>query len=110
VKDFSFAGPVSVIVTSIAAPNAEMRELASQCKARGFSFYVIGDVPSPADFFIEGCEFYSLERQRATGFKISKLMPTRHYSRKNIGYLLAIQKRPSMLLETDDDNQALPEF
>ena len=71
-KDSSFAGPVSVIVTSIAAPNAEMRELASQCKARGYSFYVIGDVPSPADFTIDGCEFFSLERQRAAGFKIAE--------------------------------------
>ena len=109
-KDSSFEGPVSVIVTSIAAPNSEMRDLASQCKARGYSFYVIGDVPSPADFSIDGCEFYSLERQRAAGFKLAEILPTRHYSRKNIGYLLAIQNRPSMMLETDDDNQPLPEF
>src|ERR1039457_4854324 len=94
VKKSAFEGPVSLIVTSISAPNTELRELASQCKARGFIFYVIGDVPSPADFSIDGCEFYSLERQRATGLKIAELMPTRHYSRKNIGYLLAIQKRP----------------
>ena len=69
VKDSSFIGPASLVVTSISAPNAEMRELASQCKARGFQFYVIGDVPSPADFAIDGCEFYSLERQRADGLQ-----------------------------------------
>jgi hypothetical protein len=70
----------------------------------------MGDVPSPADFSIDGCEFYSLERQKETGFKIAELLPTRHYSRKNIGYLLAIRTRPSLLLETDDDNKPLPEF
>jgi hypothetical protein len=103
-------GAPSVVVTSISAPNAVLRELASQSKARGFSFYLMGDVPSPADFSLEGCEFYSLERQRATGFELAELLPTRHYSRKNIGYLLAMRTRPAMLIETDDDNMPLPEF
>lgn len=103
-------GPVSLVVTSISAPNSELREISGQCKARGFPFYVIGDVPSPSSFSIDGCEFYSLERQKITGLKIAELLPTRHYSRKNIGYLLAMRRRPSMLLETDDDNMPLPEF
>ncbi len=103
-------GPVSLVVTSISAPNSELREISNQCKARGFPFYVIGDVPSPSNFSIDGCEFYSLERQKTTGLKIAELLPTRHYSRKNIGYLLAMRTRPSMLLETDDDNMPLPEF
>jgi hypothetical protein len=103
-------GPISLVITSIAAPNSELREISGQCKTRGYSFYVIGDVPSPADFSIDGCEFYSLERQKATGLKIAELLPTRNYTRKNIGYLLAIRTRPSMLLETDDDNMPLPEF
>ncbi len=109
-SDPSCTGRDSVVVTSISAPNSELRELASQCKARGFSFYVIGDVPSPADFSIDGCEFYGLERQRETGFRIAELLPTRHYSRKNIGYLLAIRARTGLVLETDDDNMPLAEF
>jgi hypothetical protein len=109
-KDSTFGGPASVVVTSISAPNSEMRELASQCKARGFSFYVIGDAPSPSDFSIDGCEFYNLERQQAMDFEIAALLPTRHYSRKNLGYLMAIQTRPAFLLETDDDNMPLPQF
>ena len=104
------SGPASLVVTSIAAPNAVMRELAEQCNARGFTFYVIGDVPSPADFSLDGCEFYSLERQRATGFRIAELLPTRHYARKNIGYLLAMRAHSALLLETDDDNLPAPEF
>jgi hypothetical protein len=110
VNDSLFAGPVSVVVTSISAPNPTLREMARQCKTRGFSFYVIGDAPSPADFSIDGCEFYSLERQKTTELKIAELLPTRHYARKNIGYLLAMRTRPAMLLETDDDNMPLPEF
>jgi hypothetical protein len=110
VTNYLWESPVSLVVTSISAPTSGLRELARQCKARGFSFYVIGDVPSPADFSIDGCEFYSLERQKTTGLKIAELLPTRHYSRKNIGYLLAMRGRPSILLETDDDNMPLPEF
>jgi len=108
--DSFYGGNASVVVTSISAPNPALRELASQCKARGLSFYVIGDVPSPADFSLDGCEFYSLERQRASGLKIAELLPTRHYARKNIGYLMAMRTKPSLLLETDDDNMPLPEF
>ncbi len=37
-----------------------------------------------------------------------ELLPLRHYSRKNLGYLLAIQTRPGLILETDDDNMPLP--
>ncbi len=109
-KDSTIDGSVSLVVTSISAPNSALRELASQCKSRGYTFYVIGDVPSPPDFTIDGCEFYSLERQKQSGFKTAELLPTRHYARKNIGYLLAIRKRPVMLLETDDDNLPLPDF
>ena len=109
-KNSAFNGPASIVVTSISAPNPTLRELARQCKTRGFSFYVIGDVPSPADFSIDGCEFYSLERQKTTELKIAELLPTRHYARKNIGYLLAMRTRPGMLLEIDDDNNPLPEF
>ena len=108
--DSNFEGPASVVVTSISAPNAQLRELAHQCKARGYSFYLIGDVPSPADFSIEGCEFYSLARQQTTALKIAELLPKRHYARKNIGYLLAMRTRSRMLLETDDDNMPLPGF
>jgi hypothetical protein len=108
--DSVFRGPASMVVTSISAPTSGLRELARQSKTRGLSFYVIGDVRSPADFSIDGCEFYSLERQKTTELKIAELLPTGHYSRKNIGYLLAMRTRPGMLLETDDDNIPLPEF
>jgi hypothetical protein len=104
VKDSKFQGPAALVVTSISAPNPVLAELAGQSKSRGIKFYVIGDVPSPADFQLDGCDFYSLERQRASGLKVAELLPTRHYARKNIGYLLAMRCRPAWLLETDDDN------
>jgi hypothetical protein len=100
----------SLVITSIAAPNPVLRSFAAGCRERGIRFYVIGDVPSPADFSLDGCDFYSLDRQRATGLRFAQTCPLRHYSRKNIGYLLAIRERARLILETDDDNYPLETF
>lgn len=100
----------AVVVTSIAAPNPVLRQLAEGSLERGHRFYVIGDVPSPKDFQLDGCDFYSLDRQRETGFRFAELCPLRHYARKNIGYLLAMQNGHSVLVETDDDNFPRQEF
>ena len=101
---------VYVVVTSIDGPNKVLRALAQGCGGRGYHFIVIGDEASPAEFHIEGCDFYSLERQRQTGLKFARSCPTRHYARKNIGYLLAIRNGASTIIETDDDNIPYQEF
>jgi hypothetical protein len=93
-----------LIVTSVAAPNATLRSLAQGCVEQGYHFIVIGDLASPADFHIDGCDFYGLERQNQTGLKFARICPTKHYARKNIGYLLAMRDGASLIIETDDDN------
>ena len=100
----------SVVVTSVSAPNPVLRSLASGCRERELPFFVVGDVRSPADFQLEGCSFYSLERQRQTGLRFAAICPERHYARKNIGYLLAIQAGAEIIAETDDDNFPRPTF
>jgi hypothetical protein len=37
-KDSQFEGPAALVVTSISGPNAVLRELAGQCKARRLQF------------------------------------------------------------------------
>ena len=101
---------ISVVVTSISAPNGVLRELATGARRHGSRFYVIGDVPSPRDFSIEGCDFYDLDRQRKTGLRFAELCPTRSYARKNIGYLLAMQDGADRIIETDDDNYPRSSF
>lgn len=101
---------ITVVVTSISGPNDVMRSLAQQTQARGSHFIVIGDVPSPKDFHLDDCDFYSLDRQRETGFLYPRLCPERHYARKNIGYLIAIAQGTTLILETDDDNFPLDDF
>ena len=58
---------ISIVVTSIASPNKALRELARGCVEKGYHFIVIGDEASPAEFHIDGCDFYDLKRQKQTG-------------------------------------------
>jgi hypothetical protein len=102
--------PTAIVVTSIAAPNQVLQELAAGVAARGGAFFVIGDLASPADFHLDGCEFYDLLRQEQTGLRTARLCPTRHYARKNIGYLLAAKAGAEIIVETDDDNLPKPGF
>ena len=95
---------MALVVTSISAPNAALRELAEGCRTNGMPFIVIGDVKSPPDFSLDGCSFYSIERQLQTGLLTAAMCPRRHYARKNVGYLIAIQQQAPMIVETDDDN------
>ncbi|MDY6783401.1 MAG: STELLO glycosyltransferase family protein [Cyanobacteriota bacterium] len=101
---------IAILVTSIAPPNDVLSQLAVGAEREKWEFIVIGDLASPSDFHLEGCDFYSIERQLESDFKFAKLCPTRHYARKNIGYLLAIQNKVSIIIETDDDNIPREEF
>lgn len=94
----------ALVVTSIAAPNDVLRSLAAGAMAKNIHFLMIGDVPSPKDFQLDGCDFYSLDRQAETGLRTAELVPKRHYARKNIGYLLAAREGAEIIIETDDDN------
>jgi len=94
----------ALVVTSIASPNPVLRELAAGALSRGVRFIVVGDSKSPADFELDGCEFWSLARQRELPFRLAAQIPERSYARKNLGYLLAIQGGATSMVETDDDN------
>lgn len=99
-----------LVVTSIAAPNQALKCLAKGCQENGYTFIVVGDKASPSDFHLDGCDFYGLDKQLKTNFEFARLCPTKHYARKNIGYLLAIAEKASIIIETDDDNIPKEDF
>jgi hypothetical protein len=101
---------IYLVVTSIAGPNEHLRGLAQGCREHGWKFLLIGDEASPRDFNLKECDFYNLERQRQLNIEFAKRCPTRHYARKNIGYLMAIAGGASVIVETDDDNIPLDSF
>jgi hypothetical protein len=100
----------TLVVTSIASPNSVLRDLAAGAASNDCQFLVIGDTKSPPDFALEGCRFYGIDAQLETGFAFAERCPTRHYARKNIGYLLAISEGANQIIETDDDNFPRPAF
>jgi len=101
---------LAVVVTSIAGPTWQLQSLAQGCQERGQEFIVIGDEASPSDFQLDGCRFFSLEAQYKTEFKLARISPTRHYARKNLGYLIATANGATLIVETDDDNIPYEEF
>ena len=94
---------VAVVITSINKPGPALQLIAEGCLRMGHEFFVIGDEAGPAEFHLEGCRFFNLPDQQELGFKLAQLSPTRHYARKNIGYLLAMQSGAKMILDLDDD-------
>lgn len=98
----------SIIITSVSAPNEVMKSIAAESKKQNIDFIVIGDVKTPVDFNIDGCRYFSIKDQENLNFRLAKSLPKKHYSRKNIGYLLA--KNQEVIIETDDDNFPRTEF
>jgi len=100
----------ALIITSISRPNRILIEYAEKCREHNIDFIVIGDVGSPTSFHIENCDFFSVEAQRRLDSKLVSCLPEKHYSRKNIGYLIAMDRGVQIIIETDDDNFPLSSF
>lgn len=100
-----------LVITSIADQNHPvLKKIAEESLHHNISFIVIGDTKSPDEFFVNGCDFYSIERQKKLNFNLVKDLPVKHYARKNLGYLLAISKGAEVIIETDDDNYPMTDF
>lgn len=100
----------ALVVTSIHPPNGALRELAAGCLDHGWDFHLAGDSKSPDDFALEGCHFLSLKAQLDSGFVLGRICPERSYTRKNVGYLAAMQAGARVIVETDDDNHPNDDF
>jgi hypothetical protein len=92
----------SLILTTI---NVLSDEFLALYKQLGLDYMiVIGDRKTP-DMSLEGKGvFFSIADQEKSEFRLAKILPYDHYSRKNLGYLIALKNRDEYILETDDDN------
>ena len=103
--------PVIAVVTTIFAPSQAIIELAHT----GIPIIVVGDTSTPRDWNVSGApnvEYLSPERQATAsateaGRAFAGAMPWRHFGRKNLGYLLAIERRACAVWDFDDDNVVL---
>ncbi|MEO6569659.1 MAG: STELLO glycosyltransferase family protein [Opitutaceae bacterium] len=94
----------TIVVTTIQPPTACMQTLAQRAREFGMKWLVIGDRKGPTEFSLSPAELVTIDQQRGLPFKLAKLLPEKHYARKNLGYLLAMSRGCERLYETDDDN------
>merc|ERR1719158_1971603 len=92
-----------IVVTTIYQPSLATRRLGELTRA-GWCFVVVGDITGPEDYDVEGVVYLNAERQRGLPYHILDLIPWRHFGRKNLGYLYAIQHGARIIYDTDDDN------
>src|SRR5262249_51696595 len=96
-------GPALVsVLTTIQPPPPCVRSLAAALARVEGQFLVLGDRKGPAQFPLPGADYYPLEAQRRLPFRLAGLLPVDHYTRKNLGYLLAVAAGAASLYETDD--------
>lgn len=92
------------VLTTIQGPTACVEKLGQVMTSAGAGLVVVGDKKGPSKFELPGAEFVPLARQQELPFRIAGSLPTGHYARKNLGYLLAIRNGAECIYETDDDN------
>jgi hypothetical protein len=100
----------AIVLTTINPPNHAMRALAAGAASCGCRFFIAGDVKSPGDFHLAGADYLSVEEQIARYTKFCAALPLRHYARKNVAYLAAIDSGATSIQETDDDNIPAVDF
>lgn len=91
----------SIIITSIFDPTEAIKAFA---RLKDYHLIVIGDKKSPKNWSYENVTYLSIDDQNKLNFQILKFLPYDHYSRKMIGYLLAIKNNADFIIDTDDDN------
>ena len=94
-------------MTTINHPNEAMLQLIKFSEEASSKFIVVGDTKTPATWEEVGCDFLSVESQLKFFPQLAAITPTKHYARKNFGYLRAKATGAEWIYETDDDNYPL---
>jgi hypothetical protein len=102
--------PLVAVITTIQRPTASVAGLTQRLRELKAPLIVIGDRKGPADFDAPQAELVTLDQQLRLPLELARLLPTGHYVRKNIGYLMAIARGASCIYETDDDNMPAPNW
>ncbi|MEL6106169.1 MAG: STELLO glycosyltransferase family protein [Planctomycetota bacterium] len=103
------------VITTIQRPTASVLRLAQFLGNGAGNLVIAGDTKGPDSFDLTGVEgfdasqltFLDIDAQLASGFSVTEHLPTKHYCRKNVGYLHAIKAGASCIYETDDDNHPM---
>ncbi|VDO72740.1 unnamed protein product, partial [Heligmosomoides polygyrus] len=97
--------PFSLIYSRILNSHLFQLLFEKTASLKGWNLVVVGDRKTPSDWHLESVHFLSLEVQQQLGKSTLTLMFKNSYTRKNIGYLYAIQRGAKWIYDTDDDNK-----
>ncbi len=91
----------AIVITTINRKTECIRKYHSM---KDWNLIIVGDRKSKHIRSAGNLVFLSVEDQKKLGYKTVKYCPYDHYSRKNIGYLYAMQMGSDVIYDTDDDN------
>lgn len=92
------------VITTIQQPTDCVRRLCARLAPLDVPLIVIGDKKGPWSYEVPGAELFTLKQQANLPFTLKNVLPENHYTRKNLGYLLAMKEGAQCIYETDDDN------
>jgi hypothetical protein len=93
-----------VVITTINSPTKAVIDFSKITTRMGWKLLIVGDTKTPDDFKDVDCKYLSFHEQKQIYKKFANLVPEKHYSRKNIGYIYAIENGAEWIFDTDDDN------
>jgi len=99
---------ISLVITTINKPNNVIKKYLKLCKNFDISYVIIGDKKTP--LYPKKYPLIDTLKQKKLNFKTNSTLPYNSYSRKNIGYLLAMKNKSMVIVETDDDNYPKKNF
>src|SRR5260221_12990151 len=85
----AMSAPFVTVITTIQPPTPSVGRLVAHLARTGGELIVVGDKKGPDHFDVPGARFVPLAEQVQLPFSLAELLPTGHYVRKNLGYLLA---------------------
>lgn len=96
----------AIVITSINNPTAAVHKYVQLSQTH--KLLVVGDEKTPEWPSSEGWRMITLQEQfRLKNLRSIEFLPTNHYSRKMVGYLLAIGEGVDGIIDTDDDNEPI---
>jgi hypothetical protein len=101
---------MNIVITTIFEPTLATRTISERLEGTGGALWLVGDSKGPFSCSLPNTRFFDIHQQRKLGFLLAAPLPEKHYARKNLGYLLAIQAGAPFIVETDDDNIPLEAF
>ena len=95
------------VVTTIFEPPKTLKLVAD---VPDWCLVIVGDKKTPSKFMAklgkkENIVYLDIKHQKNLGFAIEDKTPWSHFSRKNIGYVYAIQYGAEVIFDFDDDNE-----